>query len=65
MQKIRKITHLKLDMFGYKTKTLYIRTYPKMTVKKSLFLLPQYARHNKNKGNYDRIKAKNKKNKTL
>ena len=52
-------------MFGYKTKMLYIRTYPKMTVKKSPFLLPQYARHNKNKGNYDGIKAENKKNKTL
>ena len=64
MQKMRKITRRKLDMFGYKTEMLYIRRYPKMTVKKSLFLLPQYARHN-NKGNYDRTKAKNKKNKTL
>lgn len=65
MQKIRKITRLKLDIVGYKTEMLYIRTYPKMTVKKSPFLLPQYARHNKNKGNYDGIKAENKKNKTL
>lgn len=52
-------------MFGYKTERLYIRTYPKMTVKKSLFLLPQYARHNKNKGNHDGTKAKKKKDATL
>nr|DAO36094.1 MAG TPA: hypothetical protein [Caudoviricetes sp.] len=65
MQKIRKITRLKLDIVGYKTEMLYIRTYPKMTVKKSLFLLPQYARHNKNKGNHDGTKAKKKKDATL
>lgn len=65
MQKIMKITRLKLDIVGYKTEILYIQTYPKMTVKKSLFLLPQYARHNKNKGNHDGTKAKKKKDATL
>ena len=65
MQKIMKITRLKLDILGYKTEMLYIRTYPKMTVKKSFFLLPQYALHNKNKGNHDGTKTKKKKDATL
>ena len=65
MQKIRKITRPKLDIVGYKTEILYIRTYPKMTVKKSFFLLPQYAQHNKNQGNHDATTTKKKKDATL
>ena len=65
MQKMRKITRRKLDIVGYKTEMLYTRTYPKMTIKKSLILLPQYARHNNNKGKHDGTKAKKKKDTTL